>query len=357
MSNIKFARNPLFFSALREKTEAYFTSNNLKKTGDLRLFSKTVILLTTLSMLYIWLVFFTPASVLLSLFLCSIMGINISAIGFNVMHDGAHGSYSSKPWVNNTMALALNLLGGNALLWQQKHNINHHSFTNVEGLDDDIDIKPFIRIHEDQKGYWFHKFQHVYALFLYGLTYFFWVFYRDFKKYFTGKIAENTPMKKMTLNEHIIFWLFKVIHFGIFLVLPIYYAGLWQTIVGYLTMSFVTGLMLAIVFQLAHVVEDAHFYAPETGKEYPEVEWAIHQVNTTVNFGTRSKMLNWLLGGLNFQVEHHLFPKISHVHYPAINKIVMETCKEYNVSYKEYPTMLSAFRSHMHHLKTVGQAA
>jgi linoleoyl-CoA desaturase len=358
MAQIRF-QNPSdsFFNALRVKVDHYFKQNNLKQTGDFRLYLKTIILFTALAFFYAYLVFFTPENIWVSLGICALLGINLAAIGFNVMHDGAHGSYSRKKWVNDTMGYALNLLGGNVDIWKQKHNNNHHTYTNIEGMDDDIDLKPLMRVSPAQKKYWMHRFQHIYGLFLYCLTYLSWVFMADFKKYFSGKIAEFTNARKMSFKEHFFsIWASKIIYIFLFIILPIFMVGLVETIVGYLVMAFVTGLMIAIVFQLAHVVEDAHFVAVDNPKVELSTEWAVHQINTTSNFATKSKTLNWLLGGLNFQVEHHLFPRISHVHYPQINKLVKETCEEFKIAYREYPTMLSALKSHLVHLKNLGAA-
>jgi linoleoyl-CoA desaturase len=358
MSKIKFNNsNPEFFNTLKGRVNAYFEDKSIKETGNYKLYSKTVILAVALVVSYLWMVFFTPESNLLSIAVCIIMGVNVAAIGFNVMHDGAHGSYSSKQWVNKFMGFSLNVLGGNVYLWSQKHNINHHSYTNVEGLDDDIDIKPFIRVHSTQPRYWFHRFQQYYSLFLYGLTYLFWVFSNDFNKYFSGKIAEHTKMRKMDMPEHFNFWLSKILYIGLFIVMPFFFVGIIPTIVGYLVMAFTAGVVISIVFQLAHVVEEAEFITPTSDTMKIETEWAKHQINTTVNFATKSKSMSWLLGGLNFQVEHHLFPRISHVHYPEINKIVKQTCLEFGVMYKEFPTVFSAIKSHLSHLKTAGVAA
>ncbi len=357
MLKVKFENNKaLFYAELKSRIDRYFEQNKIQKTGNFQLYLKTIVLSTVFILNYVILVFFTPAT-LPALLLCALMGMTFSAIGFNMMHDGAHGTYSKNKTVNVIMAHTLNLLGGNAYLWNQKHNINHHTFTNVEGLDDDIDLKPFIRVHDDQKKLKMHRYQHIYVPFLYGLTLLFWVFYRDFKKYFSGTIAENTSMKKMKLNDHVIFWAFKIIHIGLFLVIPMVLIGFWQTILGYITMSVTAGFVLAVVFQLAHIVEDTGFEAPKDNLVHIQSEWAVHQVRTTANFATGNKVLSWLLGGLNYQVEHHLFPNISHIHYPQINRFVKEVCEDFNVQYIEYPTMWLAFRSHLAHIKRIGSAS
>jgi linoleoyl-CoA desaturase len=271
------------------------------------------------------------------------------------MHEGAHNSYSNKSWLNKISAYMLNILGGNAQFWRIKHNINHHTYTNIEGLDGDIDIKPLMRLSEGQPRRSFHKFQHIYGFGLYGISYFIWIFIQDFQKYFSGKIAAgNHP--KMTLKDHFIFWISKLWYVTIYLAVPILSLGLGTALLGYLVMGVCCGLFLSVVFQLAHTVEGLEFPTPNPETQKIEQEWAIHQVTTTSNFATKNKVICWLLGGLNFQVEHHLFPRISHIHYPRINAIVKETCAEFNVPYQEHPTMFKAIRSHLTYIKHLGRA-
>jgi linoleoyl-CoA desaturase len=345
-----------FFFTLRSRVNEYFKSASVRSTGNIKLYLKAFILLGALIGLYTVLVFFTPP-LLISAIMVVLMGVVMALIGFNIMHDGSHGSFSTSNTLNKAMAYTLNLLGANAFFWTQKHNVNHHTYTNIEGIDDDIDIKPFFRVHPDQPKKWFHRYQHIYGLFLYSVTFFFWVYYNDFKKYFTGKIADHTPVKKMSIREHVIFWASKMLHISVFIVIPMIKVGVIATIIGYSAALLITGLLVAVVFQLAHIVEESNFVTPEENTAMLDVEsdWAIHQVTTTANFATRSRILTWMLGGLNFQVEHHLFPRISHVHYPRLNEILKKTCLEYNVQYVEFRTMGGALRSHMQHLKKTGR--
>ncbi|MFZ5552308.1 MAG: fatty acid desaturase family protein [Bacteroidota bacterium] len=353
---VRFSKKPTtFFAEIRSKTEAYFKENNIRPTGDYRLWVKTIFFILAFTGGYVWLVFFTPEMNWLSIIACVVMGGLGAGIGFNIMHDGAHGSYSRKKWVNKLMATSLNILGGNVLFWSQKHNENHHTFTNVEGMDDDIDLKPFFRVHSEQKKYKIHRFQHIYWVILYGLTYTSWVFYRDFKKYFTSKIADHTELKKFTLKDHFNFWIYKVVFIGIFIVIPLLTVGWLPMLIGFNVMAFVLGWILAIVFQLAHVVEETEFVNPTAENPDVQEEWAIHQMATTANFAPRNKFISWCVGGLNYQVEHHLFPKISHVHYPQISKIVMETSRAHGIPYYVFPTMRSAIASHVKVLKKTGR--
>jgi linoleoyl-CoA desaturase len=188
----------------------------------------------------------------------------------------------------------------------------------------------------------------------YSLLYLWWVFVADYKKYFTGRIGPM-PLKKMKLADHISFWTFKIIHAGLFIVAPIYLTGFMPWLIGFLIFGLVAGFVLSIVFQLAHTVEDTHFFHAEENMAKMEDEWAIHQIKTTANFATRNKVVSWFTGGLNFQIEHHLFPKISHIHYPAISKIIRKACEEYGIRYIEYRKVRLAVASHVAFLRQMGR--
>jgi linoleoyl-CoA desaturase len=354
MQKVRFANDhKLFTAALKSKVSNYFTKNNLRQVGDFRLYIKTIVFISTAAICYTVLMLNVLPN-WAALLMCALLGISFSGIGFNIMHDGGHNSYSDKKWINELMAYSLNLLGGNIYLWKVKHNLNHHSFTNIDGIDEDIDIRPFLRTGYDQPLKRYHRYQHLYWVFLYGMVYFAWIFIKDFKKYFSGKIAD-TRFKKMNRKEHIIFWSSKLIYQTIFLVLPSIRLGFLPVLTGYIVMSVVCGFILGVVFQMAHVTEGTSVHSATYEKTNEMSDWFVHQLATTANFSTKSRFKSWFAGGLNFQVEHHLFPQISHVHYPAINQLVKATCSEYNIRYSEYPTLLSAVRSHVGYLKTVGR--
>lgn len=357
MSTIKFQnQGTQFLTTLKSRVDEYFKQKSAKPTGDIRLWFKAALFIGSFIGLYIWLVFYTPENPWITCLLAVLFGLDMAFIGFNVMHDGSHGSFSSKSWLNRASALTLNALGGNALLWYQKHVVNHHTYTNIEGMDEDMDAKPFFRMNAGQPKLGIHKYQHIYWVILYGFLYFLWVSLKDMRKYVNKRIAPETPKFKFSTAEHLIFWGSKIVHFFFFLALPLYLHGPWM-LVPYAIALFVLGLTLSVVFQLAHIVEESTFVSPEwPTDEIVENEWAIHQLKTTSNFATRSKFLTFFLGGLNFQVEHHLFPRVSHVHYPALNKILKQTCEEQNIPYLEQPTFLSALRSHVRLLYKFGHS-
>jgi linoleoyl-CoA desaturase len=350
----KFANVPhSFHSELKKRISNYFEEVGKSTTGDYPIFMKAVILMVAFLAVYIHLVFFTP-HVVFQVLESILLGGIVAAIGFNVMHDGAHGSFSKYKWVNSFAAFSLNILGGNSFMWNVKHNVIHHAFTNVDGVDDDIDIQPWMRMSSTQKKYRLHKYQHIYFWFLYSLLYIFWIFLLDYQKYFKSKIG-NMPLKKMKLSDHLVFWGFKLFHIFLFVGLPIYMVGFTSWLIGFLIFTLVAGFVLSLVFQLAHTVEHTAFPMPDDATGKMEDEWAVHQIKTTANFATHNKLVSWLVGGLNFQVEHHLFPKISHVHYPAISKIVRQACQEYGITYIEYSRVRYAVASHVAYLKQMGR--
>jgi linoleoyl-CoA desaturase len=294
-------------------------------------------------------------SAVVGILLATLFGLNLVGIAFNVMHDACHGSYSRHGWVNEIMGLTLNALGGNAFIWKFKHNIIHHTYTNVDGMDDDIAKSPILRMCSSQKWMPLHRFQHFYVVLLYAISSAAWVFMIDFYKYFRNKVV-NTPLQKMNRKEHLIFWISKLAYILFYVVIPVYFVGWKAWAVGFSCMHFTMGLTLALVFQLAHVVEHADFeYVQEHDSKKIEEEWAIHQVKTTVDFAPKNKIISWYVGGLNYQVEHHLFPRVSHVHYPAISKIVKQTCRQFNIPYHEFPTMSEAILSHFRMMKRLGR--
>jgi linoleoyl-CoA desaturase len=357
MSKVSFkSPSTPFFKTLKEKVDQYFVENQIHPTGGRKLYIKSVIQIISAIALYTWLVFFTPG-IVLSVILCAIFGFSLAVIGFNVMHEGGHNSFSENKKLNKITAYSLNMLGGNTYFWKIKHNVNHHTFTNIEGHDGDIDVKPFMRLSEEQPKLWIHKFQHIYWVVLYGVSYFAWILFQDFQKYFTKKITKDSKVKmNLDRQEHMIFWATKVIYIGVYIVVPILVLGLAPALLGIAVAGVACGIALSIVFQLAHVVEHTVFPLPNEDTNKMDQEWAIHQLNTTANFSTRNKVISWFLGGLNFQIEHHLFPKISHIHYPVISQIVKETCADYNVGYIEYPSFFSAFKAHLFHIKKLGVA-
>ncbi len=357
MTKPKFKQPSLTFTQeLKQNINQYFEQNKVEKTGNWELFFKAIVLVGTLIAMYICLVIFKHSG-WLGITECVILSVAGSGIGFNVMHDGGHGSFSKYSWVNKLASVSLDVLGASSYLWNTKHNVIHHTYTNIEGVDDDIEPGIFLRFHNSQKKYGFHKYQYLYFWFLYALLYFFWVFQMDMVKYFKGKIG-RIDFPKMKLKDHLAYWGWKLFYVTAFVAIPIYRVGIGNWAIGYATFCACTGVLISIVFQLAHTVEHTNMVQIKgTDPGIIEDEWTKHQIRTTANFATSNKIVNWFTGGLNFQVVHHLFPKISHVHYPAINDIIKKVCAKHELAYIEYKNTRTAIISHINFLKQMGGAA
>jgi len=345
-----------FFSTLRQRVDNYFKEKKLSKHANGKMVLKTIILLSGYILPFISLLVFQPFFGI-SILLWIIMGLCLAGIGMSVMHDANHGAYSSSHKTNRWLGHTLNLLGGSVFNWKLQHNLLHHTYTNIVTHDLDIQDKVILRFSPHTRVKWVHRLQTLYAVFFYGITTLYWALLKDFLQFARYKkdgLNKNTSRQNNILLLKMI--LDKVLYFTVFLFVPI---GLFnlpasEIIPGFLTMHFVAGVILTVIFQLAHTVEGTtHPLADETGTI--ENNWAIHQMNTTVNFSRSNKFISWYVGGLNFQVEHHLFPTICHVHYPEISEIVKKTAEEYGVPYLENITFSEALISHMNTLRRFGK--
>ena len=355
--NIRFKRTDpaKFFKTLNKRVNDYFKENNIKRTGNWKLHLKTIVMFSLLFVPYIT-IFTLDVSAWWMLLAAIISGVGMAGVGMNVMHDANHGSYSSKKWINKIMGGSLYILAGNVYNWQVQHNVLHHTYTNIHGHDEDLDAGRIIRFSKHAKWLKIHKFQHYYSVFLYGLLTFNWALTVDFKQtknYLKRKLAYGKMPKPIVQWTTMI--LFKILYFTIWIVLPSLFLPVtwWQILLGFFVMHYVAGIILSVVFQLAHVVGDTEMPLPNDHGSMKNT-WAIHQLLTTVNFGTKNRLVNWFTGGLNHQVEHHIFPNISHIHYGNIAKIVKQTTTEFNLPYNEYKTTRAAIVSHFKHLKAMG---
>ena len=354
---VKFARKDPhnFFPTIRKRVNDYFEKNNIKKTGNARLHFKTI---------FVFCLYFIPFILILANILpiwavlvsYLIMGLGNSGIGLCVMHDANHGSYSKRKWVNTLMEYSMNMIGASSFTWKIQHNVLHHSYTNIYELDEDIDDKPFLRLSPEGKLKWYHKFQHYYAPLLYSLATLSWVTQKDFKQLINYNKSGMTERCGFNPTREWFIMLFsKTFYYFYMLILPILLGiPIWVAILGFVLMHMVSGLVITTIFQLAHVVEGPeHSDIPHDGKM--DNTWAIHQLKSTANFACSNKIITFLVGGLNFQIEHHLFPTISHIHYEKISKIVKKTAEEFNLPYYEYSKFHEAVASHIKILRLLGQ--
>lgn len=359
MQTIKFvckdANQKQFALALRKNVNDYFKDNNISIKGNAILVIQTVVMLS-LYLLPLVLLFIVPMSVWVGLLMAILSGIGMAGVGMCVMHDAAHGSYSHKEWINKMLSGTMYLLGSSVFNWKMQHNLLHHSFTNIEGYDHDINSKGPIRLSEYAPLKKIHRYQYIHAFFFYGLMTLVKLG-TDFIQLWNFKNAGLTRTYRINpVSEYSKMIAVKAFHLFIFIGMPILFTPFawWQVVIGFLVMHWVAGCILSVVFQMAHVVEGAEQLLPDAQGNIDE-EWAVHELRSTADFARNNLFLEYYIGGLNFQIEHHLFPHISHIHYRKIAPIVERTAKEFGFVYNLKPSFRKAFYSHILRLKELGK--
>lgn len=352
---LKFGSGDGFYVELRWRVEQHFRTTGQGPRDCPQMYLKTAVVLGWLAASYGLLVFFA-GTWWLAVPLAVSLGLAMAAVGFNVMHDGGHRAYSGRQWVNKLMAMTTDLMGGSSYIWARKHNSIHHSYTNVTGHDDDINIGVIARLSPYQRRRPFHRLQQYYLWLFYGLLPIKWLLFDDFWNLITGQIGGHRLARPkgwdlVTLVGG------KVVAYTLTFVIPMLLYPVWVALLFYGLTMFVLGVVLSVVFQLAHCVEEAAFPMPQTDTGRIKNHWAVHQVQTTVDFARGSRLLSWYVGGLNYQIEHHLFPQICHVQYPALAPLVEQTCAEYGVRYVAAPTLFAALASHFRWLRRMGRPA
>ena len=355
---LKFAvrKQADFYATLSTRVNEYFAQNNIAKTGNFKLYFKSFVLLS-LYILPLIAVFVFDLSIAWTLFAYLVTGIGMTGIGFSIMHDANHGSYSRYKWVNSIMGYTMHIIGGNSASWKIQHNLMHHTFTNIHGHDEDIADKPILRLSPEGKWYPIHQLQQYYALVLYGLSTLSWAALKDFSQ--IRRYEKEGKLKKIGVNPNMVYAglaLSKVFYLSVFFLLPylIGHAPYYVYLLGFLVMHLFAGIATTVVFQLAHVVEHTDYFQPDDEQNLQN-SWAVHQMLTTCNFAQKNKLLSWYVGGLNYQIEHHLFTHISHIHYAEIAPIVKKTAEEFDVPYYEFRTFWQAVASHWQMLGKLGR--
>jgi linoleoyl-CoA desaturase len=350
---LKFARADEFQKTLKRRVDRYFQFTGLSPHDNPRMYLKTAIILTWLASSYVLLVFFASAW-WVAIPLAISMGLSMAAVGFNIQHDGGHRAYSSHKTINWLMAASLDLIGGSSYVWNHKHNTIHHTYPNIDGEDDDIAVGLLARMAPQQRRLKIHRLQQFYVWLLYGFLSAKWQLIDDFYNIAVGRIGRHRFSRPKNWDL-VIFILGKVLFFSLAFAIPMCRHHIWVCLVFYALISWVNGVTLATVFQLAHVVEEAAFPQPDPLTGRMDHQWSIHQVETTVDFARDNAFLTWFLGGLNFQVEHHLFPRICHVYYPRLARLVEKACKDYGVKYAAHKSFVAGVVSHFRWLQRMGR--
>lgn len=355
---IKFANDKAtsFVQDLKCQVNAYFEDRAISTKANARMVYKTIAMLVLTFGPYVLIM-----SNLLSVWemwgLAFIMGLGVAGIGFSIAHDALHGAYSSSAWINNVLGLTFELLGASSYLWKIKHNIIHHTYTNIHGVDEDLEVSPLLRLSPNSHHHPFQKYQHLYAFIAYGFSTLHWVFLKDYRNILKKDLGPYRNISHPTKQIVMLIGM-KSFYYLYMIVLPLLLLDItwWQFAIGFMTIHLTASVILGVVFQLAHVVEGPSHYDSEDGSSIQDT-WMVHEMKTTSNFGRRNKILCWYVGGLNFQIEHHLFPKICSIHYPAISSIVERVAMAHDIPYHHHPTLRSAIASHYRMLKWLGKPA
>lgn len=346
-----------FYDSLKKRVDAYFKDNNIDPHANTAMVIKTFAIMAMYLAPYAVLVSGAVTSNLWLLYgTWAMMGVGMVGVGCSIMHDSNHGSYSKNKVLNTILGRVITLVGGYHVTWKIQHNILHHTYTNIEGLDHDIDAGALLRFSPNSKWYKMHRFQHLYAWFLYGLLTLQWATIKDFRQVKEYDKLDLLKKEKKTLKSALTeVTIYKIAYYIMIMIIPIFVTGIpwYHVVAGFVLMHFIAGLALSAIFQLAHVMEECEFPNPNDERKMAN-NWAVHQVLNTANFSPDSKVLSWFIGGLNRQIEHHLFPHICHIHYKKLAVIVKQTAQEYGLPYYEQQTFVGALLHHGKMLKKLG---
>lgn len=349
---LKFGTDCAFHLELRRRVDEYFRATGRRQRDCWQMYLKTGILLACLAALYLLLVFAAHAW-WQSVPLAVLLGLAAAGIGFNIQHDASHHAYSDHRSINKLMGMTLDMIGGSSYFWRWKHVVIHHTYVNVTGHDSDINFGILGRVTPHQTRLAFHRWQHLYLWPFYGLVAVKWQLVDDFRRLIAGRIG-SYRVRRPTGGDLVLLVAGKAIFLAWAFGVPLLFHPLSAVLVHYAVAALVLGTALAVVFQVAHCVGEAAFPLPSADVGRIEQAWAIHQAETTVDFARPSRVIAWLLGGLNFQIEHHLFPRISHVNYPAISKVVEQTCRDFGVAYTEHRSFREGVIAHFRWLRRMG---
>ena len=285
------------------------------------------------------------------------MGLGVAGIGFSIAHDALHGAYSWNARINGMLGLTFELLGASSYLWEIKHNVIHHTYTNIHGMDEDLEVSPLLRLSPNSQHRSIQRYQHFYAFIAYSFSTLHWVFLKDYINISKRNLGPYRNISHPSGQIALLIGM-KIFYYLYMIVLPLLLLDItwWQFVIGFMTVHILASVIMGVVFQLAHVVEGPAHLDSADGTLIEDA-WMVHEMKTSANFGRRNKLLCWYVGGLNFQIEHHLFPKICSIHYPAISSIVERVARVHGIPYHHHPTLRSAIASHYRMLKWLGNPA
>ncbi len=355
LQNIKFVSQDCdgFVAATKAEVSDYFASRGMSQKGDITIAARTIVMIGALAGSYVVLLTVTLPTIAM-LGLCVVMGIALAGIGFGVSHDALHDAYSESGLLNRIAGLSFDALGASSYMWKITHNVIHHTYTNIHGVDEDLEVSPLLRLSPQAQRRPWQRFQHLYAPLAYSLSTLNWIFVKDFD-YFSRRTLGPYRDPSHPRRAIVMLALSKAFAVTWMLVIPLIVMPLpaWEIILGFLIVHLIGGFILGVVFQLAHVVEQTAHPVPDAQGQMANC-WLVHEMITTANFCVGNRLLTWYVGGLNYQIEHHLFPRVSSAHYPAISETVQRLASKYGIPYHNNPTLVRAVSSHLRTLKALG---
>jgi linoleoyl-CoA desaturase len=344
----QFSAHGAFHLDLKRRAERYFEGSGRERHGGRAFVAKSAVIIGWMSASYL-LLLLAPLAAWQAVLLAISLGLAMAGAGFSVAHDTNHGGAAASARVNDLLSFVFDLMGACSFLWRQKHNLLHHSYPNLAALDPDIEVgSPALRLAPWQERRWYHRFQYLYAWILYGLLPISWWFVADTRELVTSRICGHavTPARGRALIRALFG---KALFLTWAFALPAILHPTWKLVPIWLITTLTAGLVSGTVFQLAHCVDEADFVAAGQARD-----WAEHQVATTVDFARGNALLDFYLGGLNYQVVHHLFPRVCHLHYPALATIVEEACAAHAIRYRCQPGLGAALASNVRWLRRMG---
>ncbi|MDJ0724021.1 MAG: acyl-CoA desaturase [Prochloraceae cyanobacterium] len=350
---VTFSKNIGFRKELNRRVDEYFTVNNIRKKDNPAMYFKTAIIFSWIIGAWAF-VIFVPAPMLIKALGCVVLGLGIAACGMSVGHDANHGAYSYNSTVNKAIGLTYDFIGVSNFIWRFRHNVLHHNYTNLKDYDAEIRGDGVVRMSPNNEHKPHQRFQHLFIWFIYLIIPFYW-YLNEFKLIIFQESLLGHKIPQLKVTDLIAFWGMRFLSLCFFIGIPLLLGyGPLQIFIG-LSIAYMSyGLVACEIFMLAHVLEGLEFPEPDPKSNTIEDEWAVFQLKTTADFAPHNPILNWYVGGLNYQAIHHLFPQICHIHYPKIAPIVAEVAKEFGVNYQVYPTFSSAFASNYRWLKLMG---
>jgi linoleoyl-CoA desaturase len=258
---------------------------------------------------------------------------------------------SPRPGINKSLNYVFDLCGISSYMWRILHHRGHHSCINLHGEDDAIEGRGLFRFTPHDPRLSLHRFQHIYALFLYALFSLEYVFVSDFQSFFMPGHAYLTRTRH-PLREYVVLFAGKAFYLTYMLVLPVVVIKepLLLVLAAFFVVHLIVGISVVLVFQTTHVIEDTYF--PLDRNEFENGVY--HVFATTADYATENPVVSWLVGGLNHHVVHHLCPYVCHTHYAPLTRIVKETAEEFGVPYRQHATMTRAVWHHLQLLKQLG---